>query len=244
VGQAHGRRLREGPLIASPRPSVVVFDLGGVLIDWDPRHLYRTLFDDPDEMEAFLEEVAFADWNARQDAGRPFAQAIEVLAASHPHRRALIDAFHERWPETLAGEVPGSVAVLRELRATGVRLFALSNWSAETFPVARDRFEFLDWFEGIVISGEIGAVKPNERPFGVLVERYGLEPRRSLFIDDSAANVETASRLGFQALRFSDARTLRAGLVGWGLLPRGRVSALAGRRRSAQRRRSSGSSPG
>jgi 2-haloacid dehalogenase len=202
-------------------PSVVVFDLGGVLIDWDPRHLYRTLFDEADEMEAFLEEVAFADWNSRQDAGRPLGEAIELLAASHPHRRALIDAFRARWSETIGGEVPGTVDLLRELRATGVRLLALSNWSAETFPVARARFEFLSWFDGIVISGEIGSIKPHARPFDVLVERYSIDPARSLFIDDSPANVEAATRLGFQALRFTDARSLRTDLVVLGLLAPG-----------------------
>src|SRR5512142_1960780 len=129
-------------------PSVVVFDLGGVLIDWDPRHLYRRLFDDPDEMEAFLEEVDLAEWNARRDAGGSWAEAIEELAAEHPERRELIEAFHRRWPETLAGEIPGTVRVLGELRDAGVRLLALSNWSAETFPVARERFAFLAWFEG------------------------------------------------------------------------------------------------
>ncbi len=222
VDQEPGGRVAPGlpnPTAAARTPSAAVFDLGGVLIDWDPRHLYRSLFDDPDEMETFLEEVSFAEWNARQDAGRPFAEAIEQLAASHPHRRELIDAFMTRWHETLAGEVPGTVEVLRELKALGTRLFALSNWSAETFPVTRERFGFLAWFDGIVISGEIGAIKPGARPFEVLVERYGVDPATSVFIDDSPANVEAASRLGFRAIRFTGAGALRADLVAMGLLP-------------------------
>ena len=158
------------------RPTTVVFDLGGVLIDWDPRHLYRQLFEDPDEMEAFLAEVTTAEWNAHQDAGRPWAEAIEILVAEHPERRELIEAFHRRWPEMLAGEIPGTVEVLAELRAAGTRLVALSNWSAEMFPVARERFDFLAWFEGIVISGEVGVNKPDRRIFGHLVERFGIEP--------------------------------------------------------------------
>ena len=201
------------------RPTIVVFDLGGVLIDWDPRHLYRELFDDPDEMEAFLAEVTTAEWNAHQDAGRPWAEAIEILVAEHPERRELIEAFHRRWPEMLAGEIPGTVEVLADLRGAGVRLVALSNWSAETFPTARERFDFLAWFEGIVLSGEVGVNKPDPRIFEHLVERFGIEPAAALFIDDSAANVDAARALGFSAIRFTDAAALRSELGRRGLLP-------------------------
>ena len=196
----------------------MVFDLGGVLIDWDPRHLYRQLFDDPDEMEAFLAEVTTAEWNAHQDAGRPWAEAIEVLVAEHPERRELIEAFHRRWPEMLAGEIPGTVEVLADLGTAGVRLVALSNWSAEMFPVARERFDFLGWFEGIVISGEVGLNKPDPRIFEHLVERFGIEPAAALFIDDSPANIDAATALGFRAIQFTDATALRRELVGIGIL--------------------------
>jgi 2-haloacid dehalogenase len=200
-------------------PSTVVFDLGGVLIEWDPRHLYRQLFDDPEEMESFLAEVTTAEWNAHQDAGRPWAEAIELLVAEHPERRGLIRAFHRRWPEMLAGEIPGTADVLAELRAAGVRLLALSNWSAETFPFARERFDFLGWFEGIVISGEVGVNKPERRIFEHLVGQFGIEPAAALFIDDSSANVDAASTLGFRTIRFTDATALRLELVRLGLLP-------------------------
>ncbi len=186
------------------RPTTVVFDLGGVLIDWDPRHLYRQLFDDPGEMESFLAEVTTTEWNAHQDAGRPWAEAIELLVATYPERRELIEAFHRRWPEMLAGEIQGTVDVLGELRTTGVRLVALSNWSAEMFPVARERFGFLAWFEGIVISGDVGVNKPDRRIFEHLVERFGIEPAAALFIDDSPANVDAARAMGFRAIRFTD----------------------------------------
>jgi 2-haloacid dehalogenase len=205
-------------MLSHGRRSAVVFDLGGVLIDWDPRHLYRRLFDDPDEMEAFLDEVSLAEWNAEQDAGRPWTLAVELLVAEHPERRDLIEAFHSRWPETLAGEIPGTVAVLAELRATGVRLFALSNWSAETYPVALERFGFLSWFEGVVISGEVGVVKPDRRIFEHLAGRFRVDPTTAVFIDDSPANVEAARRLGFQAIRFTGAAALRDELVRLGLL--------------------------
>ena len=203
-------------------PTTVVFDLGGVLIDWDPRYLYRQLFDSPDEMESFLAEVTTAEWNAHQDAGRPWADAIELLVAEHPERRELIEAFHARWPEMLAGEIQGTVDVLAELRAAGLRLVALSNWSAELFPVARERFDFLTWFEGILISGEVGVNKPDRQIFEHLVERFGIEPATTLFIDDSSANVATAAALGFRAVQFTDAAALRLELVQLGLLPRGR----------------------
>ncbi len=200
-------------------PTTVVFDLGGVLVEWDPRHLYRQLFDDPEEMESFLAEVTTAEWNAHQDAGRPWAEAVELLVAEYPERRELIEAFHRRWPEMLAGEIPGTVDVLADLRAKGVRLLALSNWSAEMFPVARERFDFLEWFEGIVISGEVGVNKPDHRIFEHLAERFGIEPTEALFIDDSLANVHAAKALGFQAIHFSDAAALCLDLVRVGLLP-------------------------
>jgi 2-haloacid dehalogenase len=206
----------------APPLTTVVFDLGGVLIDWDPRHLYRQLFDDPDEMESFLAEVTTAEWNGQQDAGRPWAEAIELLVAEHPERRDLIEAFHRRWPEMLAGEIPGTLDVLAELRAAGVRLLALSNWSAEMFPVALERFDFLAWFEGIVISGEVGVNKPERRIFEHLAERFGVEPEAAVFVDDSVANIDAAANLGFRAIRFTDATALRQALLRLGLLPASR----------------------
>ena len=201
-----------------PALTTVVFDLGGVLVDWDPRYLYRQLFDDPSEMEAFLADVTTVEWNAHQDAGRPWADAIELLVAEHPERRELIEVFHRRWPEMLAGEIPGTVDVLAELRATDVRLLALSNWSAELFPFARERFDFLEWFEAIVISGDVGVNKPDRRIFEHLVERFDVEPKAALFVDDSPANVDAARALGFHAVPFTDASALRARLVRFGLL--------------------------
>jgi 2-haloacid dehalogenase len=197
----------------------IVFDLGGVLIDWNPRYLYRKLFTAADEMELFLAEVTTAEWNAQQDAGRSWAEAVETLVAEHPDRRELIEAFHLRWPEMLAGEIPGTVGVLTDLRATGIRLVALSNWSTEMFPIAQERFDFLAWFEGIVISGEVGVNKPDRRIFERLVERFGIEPGASLLIDDSPANIDAARALGFGAIHFTDATALRRELIRRGLLP-------------------------
>ena len=139
--------------------------------------------------------------------------------AEHPERRELIEAFHQRWPEMLAGEIPGTVDVLAELRSSGVRLVALSNWSAELFPIARERFDFLGWFEGILISGDVGVNKPDRRIFDHLAERFEIEPEVSVFIDDSPANIDAARGLGFRVIQFTDAAALRLELVRLGVLP-------------------------
>jgi 2-haloacid dehalogenase len=203
---------------AAPAPGTVVFDLGGVLIDWDPRHLYRRLLPH-DEVDDFLREIGFTEWNEAQDAGAPWAEAVESLAARHPHRRELIAAYPQRYPETLAGAISGTVDILTELHRRGTRLLALTNWSAETFHHAREMFYFLEMFEGIVVSGEERIAKPDARLFAILVERFALVPAETVFIDDSPANVEGAAEQGFVALRFRDAGTLRADLRRLGLLP-------------------------
>jgi 2-haloacid dehalogenase len=196
-----------------------VFDLGGVLIDWNPRHLYRQLFDaDEPAMERFLSDVCSPAWNVQQDAGRPFAEAVEELVLSHPQHEPLIRAFHERWPETLGGAIEGTVELLAGLKAHGYPLFALSNWSAETFHHARARFGFLEWFDQIVISGEAKLVKPDPRIFDVLLERAGRPAEACLFIDDTEANIVSARRRGFDALLFTTPEALRAELVRRGIL--------------------------
>jgi 2-haloacid dehalogenase len=203
-----------------PAPAAVVFDLGGVLIEWDPRHLYRKLLPEH-EIEPFLEEVGFAEWNLAQDAGGRWADAVERLAARYPHRRELIAAYPARYDESMPGPIHGTVALLEELHARGTRLLALTNWAAETFPRARARFGFLDRFEGIVVSGEERAVKPDPRLFGILLRRYQLEPQRTVFVDDSPTNVAAAAELGLIALRFEGAARLRDDLSRFGLLPAG-----------------------
>lgn len=199
-------------------PTAVVFDLGGVLIDWNPRHLYRTMFDgDEDAMERFLGEVATQEWNAEQDAGRSWRDAVEMLVAIHPDHRDLIVAYDERWADTLGGPIEGTVAVLADLRQAGVRLAALTNWSAEKFPIARERYAFLGWFETIVVSGEIGIAKPDPRIFHHLLERTGFEAERTVYVDDVAANVAVAAGLGMIAVQFAGPETLRGDLRRLGL---------------------------
>jgi 2-haloacid dehalogenase len=210
---------RSQPVASEPdRPTTVVFDLGGVLIDWDPRHLYRKLFADEAEMERFLAQVTTQAWNLEQDRGRPFAEAIAELTRQHPDRADLIEAFWSRWPEMLGEPFHETVQVLADLRATGIRLLALTNWSAETFPVAEPRYPFLAWFEAVVVSGEVRMVKPDPAIFRLLVDRHGLEPARTVLIDDSLANVEAARALGFRAIRFTSGTDLRRDLSATGLL--------------------------
>ena len=166
----------------------VVFDLGGVLIDWDPRYLYRRMLPDEDAVERFLAEICTPEWNLRQDAGRPFDEGVRELVERHPAEAELIRAYRDRWTEMLAGAIEESVSLLDEVRRSH-RVYALTNWSAETFPVALDRFEFLSWFEGTVVSGEEGVVKPDRRIFEILVSRHGLDAAGTVFIDDNEANV-------------------------------------------------------
>ena len=167
------------------RTAAVVFDLGGVLIDWNPRHLYRSLFDgDEDAMEHFLATVTTPEWNLAQDRGRPFAVAIEELVARHPDHETMIRAYWGRWREMIKGPFVDTVAVLADLHERGIPLYALTNWSAETFAMARHQFEFLGWFEGIVVSGQERMAKPDEAIFRLMLERYGLDPERTVYIDD------------------------------------------------------------
>jgi 2-haloacid dehalogenase len=204
--------------VTSPAtPTAVVFDLGGVLIRWDPRHLYRRLLPE-DEVDAFLDEVGFHAWNHEQDAGASWGPAVEEHAARFPHRRALLAAYPARFPESLDGPVEGTVAILEELHAAGTRLVALTNWSAELFPHAEATFDFLALFEGIVVSGREGVAKPDPAVFDLLLSRFDLDPARTVFVDDSPANVAAAEAAGLRALVFTGPEQLRGDLSRLGLL--------------------------
>lgn len=192
--------------------ATVIFDLGGVLLDWNPRHLFRKLFDDKTEMEDFLAQVCNTAWIAQFDAGRPMAEGVAELTARFPEYAGPIEAFQTRWPETLAGAFEETVNILAALRKRRHRLYALSNFSAETFPHAMARFTFLQWFDGIVISGEVGVVKPDSRIYRVLFEHHGIDPVGAVFIDDVPANLAAGQALGLDALHFTTAGALRAAL--------------------------------
>ena len=198
---------------------IVVFDLGGVLLQWNPRFLYRKLFpNDEQAMEDFLATVCTREWNERQDAGRPFAAAIGELVAAHAGKAHLIEAFRTRFDEMIPGAIDGSVEILQELSRAGVPLYALTNFSAETFPAQRERFAFLSAFDGIVVSGEEGVIKPDPRIFRILLERYAIAPVQAVFIDDNAANAAAATALGMHGIHFRALGPLRDELAALGLL--------------------------
>lgn len=187
----------------------IVFDLGGVLVDWNPRYLYRKLISDPAEMERFLTEVCHSEWNERQDAGRPFAEGIAERVSRFPEFESWIRAYWERWDEMLQGEITGTVRILERLHEKRTyRLLALSNWSNETFPVALARFPFLRLFEAILLSGREKLIKPDPRFFNLLVSRYGLTPESTVFVDDVPKNVMAARELGYLAVHFTNPEDL------------------------------------
>jgi 2-haloacid dehalogenase len=191
----------------------VAFDLGGVLIDWDPRYVYRQLFADPADMEEFLASVCTGDWHRAHDLGADITQSCAELAAAHPEHQDMIMVWAERGEEMAAGQFDDTVELLSELKASGMPCYALSNMEPDAFRVRRTRFAFMDWFDGHVISGLEGVAKPDRRIFEILLNRHELRPQRCVFVDDQARNVDAARALGLQALRFSSAAQLRRDLA-------------------------------
>lgn len=198
---------------ATRRVDTVVFDLGNVLIDWNPRYLYRELFEDEARMEWFLTHVVSHDWNVQMDAGKPFAEAVRERAQLFPEFAHEIGLWHTGWHNMLRDVLPETEALVRALHAQDVPLYALSNWSAETFPVARQRFDVLRLFRHIVISGEEGCAKPDALIYHRLLQKTGLEASQCLFIDDRLENVEAARALGFASEVFVSASQLRLDLL-------------------------------
>ena len=206
-------------MTATKQFTTVIFDLGGVLVDWNPRYFYRKLFPgDEAAMEDFLTNVCNSDWNLQQDAGRTFAEAADLLKREHPDKAELIDAWLPGYPEMLGGVIQETVDVLRELHTRKVRTYALSNWSAETFRYALERYDFFKYFDGRLISGDVKLIKPDPRIFQLLFDQFHIEPTSAVYVDDLARNVEAANKLGLHGIHFKDAAALRAELVSLGLL--------------------------
>ena len=200
--------------MTEPGRNVVIFYIGGVLIDWNPRHLYRKLFpgDEP-AMEHFLANVCTHEWNRSQDAGRSFAEGARLLKLQHSDKAELIDAYGARFDEMMPGPIAGTVEIVAELRERGTPLYVLSNFSAETFPRALERFDFLRWFRGMVISGKVGIIKPDPRIYEVMLARFAIDPHRAVYIDDVAANAEAARPFGIHGIHFTTPGALREELV-------------------------------
>ena len=192
----------------------IIFDLGGVLVDWNPDYVFLDEFGgDRKKMQRFYDEVCTFDWNENQDAGYPLAQATEDRVALFPEQEAMIRMYYGRWEEMLGGPIAGTVALLKKLvDHPDYRVVALTNWSAETFPIALARFDFLHWFEGIVVSGTEQTRKPFPEIYQTTLERFGLEAPVSLFIDDNARNIAAAAALGIQTIQFKNPDQLKTDL--------------------------------
>ncbi len=191
----------------------VIFDLGNVLIEWDRRNLYEKLIPDPGELDWFLDNVFTMDDNAELDRGTPVTEVAAAVARRHPQHHDLVMAFADRWKETLGEVISGSVEILDDLSRQGVGLLALSNWGKDTFASIEADYEFFDRFDGMVISGREGVVKPDREIFDILCARYDVSPTNAVFIDDSSANVVTATTLGFDAILFERPELLRQQLI-------------------------------
>jgi 2-haloacid dehalogenase len=203
--------------VALDEITAVVWDFGGVLLDWNPRYVYRELFDDEAEMERFLAQVTSAQWHEGNDRGVPYVTSCAALAAAHPQYAEFIWAWWRRSEEMIAGPIEGSVAVLDELLGAGVPCYGLTNMEADTYPLRYARFPFLRALRGTVVSSAEGVIKPDPEIFRRLLTRFALEPARTVFIDDAPRNVTAASELGMTAVRFQSPRQLRTDLIALGL---------------------------
>ena len=191
----------------------IIFDYGNVLLEWDPRLVYQRYFpDDPEGMERFFNEVNFAEWNLQQDKGRPFQEGVAILSQQFPHYSDLIHAYHDLWIHSVGGPIAGTVDILQRLKRAGYPLYGLSNWSAETFPHAREQHDFFDLFDDMVISGEVGHVKPDPEIFQILLDKIGKPANECLFIDDAMANIQQAQKLGFSTILFQSPEQLESSL--------------------------------
>ena len=197
----------------------LVFDLGGVLIDWNPQYLYNKIIPDERERRWFLSTICTPDWNEEQDAGRSLQEATDLLVAKYPDHETSIRAYYGRWQEMLGGPIHETVEIFRELKNQGrLKLYALTNWSAETFPVALELYDFLHWFDGRLVSGEEKVRKPFPEIYQLLIERFGIDPHHAIYVDDNIRNVLPARELGFIGIHFRTPALFREELMKLGVL--------------------------
>ncbi|MCK7590488.1 HAD family phosphatase [Subsaxibacter sp. CAU 1640] len=193
----------------------IIFDLGGVLIDWNPEYVFLDVFDgDRQKMKWFFDEICTNDWNENQDAGYPIAKATEERIEMFPEHEKLIRMYYGRWEEMLGEAIDGTVKILKHLiDSKKYRIVALTNWSHETFPIALQRFEFLHWFEGIIVSGEEKTRKPFKEIYELTLNRFDMKAENSLFIDDNLRNIDAAKKLGIQTIHFTSSEKLKNSLI-------------------------------
>jgi len=197
------RSIQLSNIFAVMKIKAIIFDLGGVLVDWNPDYLFDKVFDDEEKKKYFFENICTADWNEEQDAGRPIKEATETLVKKHPEWKEQIETYYARWTEMLGGPIHDTVAIFKELKERGhYKIYALTNWSAELFPKALEMYDFLHWFDGRVVSGEEKMRKPTPDFYHVLLDRYHLKSEEVLFIDDNLRNIKAAEKLGIKSIRF------------------------------------------
>jgi 2-haloacid dehalogenase len=195
----------------------IIFDFGGVLVDWNPRHLFKNHFSNESEMEWFLENICTEEWNLQQDKGRSLAEATALLQAQFPEFHAQIQLFYGEWETMLKGDIPGSVALLHRLKEK-YKMYGLTNWSDETIDIAYRRFSFFDQFDGIVVSGQEKMIKPDKQIYNLLLDRYGLQAGNTVFIDDNKKNIKAAEEIGLHAIHFENPEKLELSLLALNLL--------------------------
>lgn len=199
--------------------NTIIFDLGGVLIDWNPDYVYRTIFPNEEDMRWFYQNICTSDWNEEQDAGRSLSEATQQLVDKFPEHEANIRAYYGRWEEMLKGPIPQTVEVLRTLRNDPrYKLYALTNWSAETFPVALQRYDFLHWFDGRVVSGEERTRKPYKEIYRTLIDRFEIDPTTAIYTDDNERNLTPAAELGIHTIHFRSPEQFKSDLKALGVL--------------------------
>lgn len=191
----------------------IVFDYGNVLLTWNPRNIYNRYFpNDPEGMEHFFQEVDFMDWNALQDKGRSFKDGVADISARYPQYAHLFQAYHDHWKDSIGEPLWDTVKIMERLKQKGYPLYGLSNWSVETFPYVRKKYDFFDLLDDMVISGEVGHVKPKPEIYHILLRKIGKPADECLFIDDSLPNIQQAQELGFDAIRFESPEQLESAL--------------------------------
>ena len=199
--------------------NTIIFDLGSVLIDWNPNHLYDKIFTDKAEQEAFLANICTPDWNEEQDAGRSLAEGTELLVKQYPEQEENIRAFYGRWREMLGGPIQGTVDIFKQLKESGkYKIYALTNWSAETLDIAKSEYDFLGWFDGMAVSGLEKTRKPFPDFYQILFDRFNINPAEALFIDDNQRNILAAEKLGLPSIHFKSAEELKDVLIQKGIL--------------------------
>ena len=197
----------------------IIFDYGNVLLEWNPRYVYQRYFpNDPVGMEDFLKEIDFMEWNAQQDKGRTFVEGVAALSKQFPQHADLIQAYHDHWVDSIGEAYWETVDIMHQLKDKGYPIYGLSNWSAETFPYAREKYNFFNLFDDMVISGAVGFVKPEPEIFQILLEKIDRPAEECLFIDDSFPNIQQANTMGFQTIHFVSPSHLKDMLVQKGLL--------------------------